>query len=77
MECSSLIQHEIKNGDISTKLFRGSSDKELIIDLQRTLFELGFRKQLKWDQYQADGAYGAATTNALLAFAKKKGTAIL
>lgn len=71
MECSSLLESEYKKGDISKKLFEGSSEKTLITDLQRTLFELGFRKQLKWDQYQADGFYGKATTNAILAFAKK------
>ncbi len=43
----------------------------MITDLQRTLFELGFRKELKWDSYQADGDYGKATVNAVAAFAKK------
>ena len=71
MECTSLIQNALNQGDISTRLFRGSTDKALITDLQRTLFELGFRKQLKWDKYQADGLYGGATTKALLAFAEK------
>jgi len=71
MECSNLIESAIKSGDISTGLFRGSRNKELVTDLQRTLFELGFRKQLKWDKYQADGGYGAATTAAVAEFAKR------
>ena len=58
MECSNLIESALKKGDISQQLFKGSSHKELITDLQRTLFELGFRKELRWDDYQADGDYG-------------------
>ncbi len=55
MECSNLIEAALKNGDISQSLFLRSPHKELVTDLQRTLFELGFRKELKWDNYQADG----------------------
>jgi hypothetical protein len=44
MECSNLIESAIKKGNISQSLFQGSSDKILVTDLQRTLFELGFRK---------------------------------
>jgi len=73
MECSNLIESALKKGDISKQLFKGSSHKELIIDLQRTLFELGFRKELNWDNYQADGDYGKATVKAVAAFAKKNG----
>ncbi|MFT6335093.1 MAG: peptidoglycan hydrolase-like protein with peptidoglycan-binding domain [Saprospiraceae bacterium] len=71
MECSNLIESAIKKGNISQSLFKGSTDRILITDLQRTLFELGFRKELKWDNYQADGDYGKATVNAVAAFAKK------
>ena len=73
MECSNLIEAAVKKGDISQQLFKGSSNKELVTDLQRTLFELGFRKELKWDNYQADGDYGKATAIAVAAFAKKNG----
>ena len=73
MECSNIIESTLKKGDISRSLFYKSPHKELITDLQRTLFELGFRKQLKWDNYQADGDYGKATVNAVAAFAKKNG----
>lgn len=71
MECSNLIEAAVNKGNISGSLFKGSSDKELVTDLQRTLFELGFRKELKWDNYQADGDYGKATSAAVAAFASK------
>jgi peptidoglycan hydrolase-like protein with peptidoglycan-binding domain len=72
MECSNLIKSAISgNVDISTRLFRSSPDKELVTDLQRTLFELGFSKQLNWDSYQADGKYGKSTTAAVSDFAER------
>lgn len=71
MECSNILEAALSQGGISSKLFKGSSDKELVTDLQRTLFELGFRKELKWDNYQADGDYGNATATAVAAFAQK------
>ena len=73
MECSNLMEAAVNKGDISSSLFKGSTDKELVVDLQRTLFELGFRKELKWDNYQADGDYGKATAAAVAAFASKNG----
>jgi peptidoglycan hydrolase-like protein with peptidoglycan-binding domain len=71
MECSNLLEAAVNKGDISSSLFKGTSNKELVTDLQRTLFELGFRKELKWDNYQADGDYGNATKAAVAAFASK------
>lgn len=71
MECSNLLESALNKGDVSTSLSLRSRDKELITDLQRTLFELGFRKELKWDAYQADGDYGRATAAAVKAFAEK------
>ena len=70
MECSNLIETELKKGDLSKSLFKGSTKKDLIRDLQRVLFELGFQKELKWDTYQADGDYGDSTASAVMAFAK-------
>ncbi|CAN5633682.1 hypothetical protein BH10BAC3_BH10BAC3_12680 [soil metagenome] len=58
-------------GDISNSLFRGSTNKELVTDLQRVLFELGFKRELKFDNFEADGDYGPATVNAVAAFALK------
>ena len=71
MECSNVIEAELKKGDVSKSLYKGSSYKNSITDLQRVLFELGFRRELKWDNYEADGDYGQATANAVSAFAKK------
>ncbi|MGH1385777.1 M15 family metallopeptidase [Kordia sp.] len=71
MECSNLLESALKKGNIQQSLFQGSNDKVLITDLQRTLFELGFRKELKWDDYRADGDYGKATAAAVAAFAKR------
>lgn len=69
MECSNLLEAALKRGDISMSLKRGSRDKELITDLQKTLFELGFGDELKWHLYQADGDYGGATASAVASFA--------
>lgn len=71
MECSNLLEAALKKGDISQSLFQGSSKKDLIVDLQRTLFELGFQKELKLNNYEADGDYGPATVKAVASFAKK------
>ena len=73
MECSNLLEAELAIGPIRNKLFQGSSHKALVTDFQRTLFELGFRKELKWDRYEADGDYGKATAAAVVAFAQKNG----
>lgn len=75
MECSNLLEAALKKGDISQSLFQGSTQKALIVDLQRTLFELGFQKELKLSNYETDGNYSAATVKALAAFAKKNGYA--
>lgn len=71
MECSNILESELNKGDISTSLHQGSTAKEVITDLQRVLFELGFKKELKWSSYRADGDYGKATAAAVSAFAKK------
>ncbi|WP_052752929.1 peptidoglycan-binding domain-containing protein [Kordia zhangzhouensis] len=71
MECSNLLEAALKKGNIHQSLFQGSTDKLLVTDLQRTLFELGFSKELKWDNYQADGDYGNATATAVAAFAQR------
>ncbi|MEM7185649.1 MAG: peptidoglycan-binding protein [Bacteroidota bacterium] len=74
MECSNILEAALKKGNIGASLFKGSPNEELVVDLQRTLFELGFRKELKWDNYQADGDYGRATAAAVAAFAQKNDT---
>ena len=69
MACSHVLESALSRTDFSLR--KGSSDKELVTDLQRTLFELGFRTELKWDNYQADGDYGNATAAAVASFAQK------
>lgn len=71
MECSSLIATALQEGDISASLFKGSPHTALITDLQRVLFEFGFKRELRFDNYQATGAYDSATATALAAFATK------
>ena len=71
MPSSTPIETALDEGDISTSLFKGSTNTTLINDLQRILFELGFKRELKIDQYQVDGDYGPATTKAVAAFATK------
>lgn len=73
MPCSSLLEAAVHSGAIKNALFIGSSEKELIVDLQRVLHELGFSKELKWSIFQADGDYGNATAAAVAAFAQKNG----
>ncbi len=81
MECSNILESALSKGDVSKSLYQGSSAKELIIDLQRVLFELGFKDELKFDHYQADGDYNATTVHAVSAFAaqnnfKSDGTSV-
>ena len=71
MECANLIATALQQGNISTCLFKGSTHTALIGDLQRVLFELGFKRELKLDTYEVDGDYGPATVDAVAAFATK------
>jgi peptidoglycan hydrolase-like protein with peptidoglycan-binding domain len=71
MEEVTHLEAALAQGDISKTLFRGSTNKALITDLQRILFELGFKNELQFDKFQADGDYGGATLDAVLAFATK------
>ncbi len=64
---SNLLEAALKQGDISKSLFQGAANKDLITELQRLLFELGFKSELQFDNYQADGNYNAATVNAISA----------
>lgn len=71
MECSSLIENTIKEGKINEYLFHGSTEKSHVVELQRLLYEMGFKKELNWELLQADGVYGDETAAAVRAFAKK------
>lgn len=68
---ASLLEQALGQGDISQQLSQGSANKPLVTELQRLLFELGFKKELKFDNYEADGDYGPATVNAVAAFTAK------
>jgi len=57
--------------NISQVLKRGSAHQDHVKALQTTLFELGFGKELKWDQYGADGQFGESTAAAIKAFAAR------
>ena len=72
---STLIEAALKQGDISKSLFLGSTSKNLLTELQKVLFELGFKRELKFDNYEADGDYGPATVDAIAAFAAKNNIA--
>lgn len=71
MQCCSPLEKAVKKANLEKSLRRKSKKKELITDLQRILYELGFEKKLKWDKFQADGSYGRATQAAVKSFAKK------
>jgi len=73
MACSHILESALDHSDFNRKVRKGSTEKELVIDLQKTLFELGFSKELRWEEFQADGDYGNATTAAVAAFAIKNG----
>lgn len=68
---TSLIDTALKQGDISKQLVQGSANKELVRELQKVLFELGFKRELQFDNFEADGNYSQATVNAVAAFAAK------
>ncbi len=68
-----LAHHLFEGREVSEVLFKGSPEKEDIEDLQRVLNELGYSKELKFDQFGADGDYGNATTAAVKALADNNG----
>src|SRR5689334_634385 len=68
---ATILQATLSRGDISQSLFEGSALKEIVTELQRLLFELGFKHELQFDNYEANGIYDAATINAVKAFASK------
>lgn len=67
----------IHNAQVQDKVeqlyFRGSSHSTAVTALQTLLNELGFGGELNWARYGADGKYGAGTTKALKAFARREG----
>jgi peptidoglycan hydrolase-like protein with peptidoglycan-binding domain len=68
---ATILQATLSRGDISQSLFEGSTQKEIVTELQRLLFELGFKQELQFNNYETNGVYDAATINAVKAFAIK------
>lgn len=64
----------ITDGTVATTLRKGSSARHAIEALQTLLHWLGYDKQLKWEQFGADGDYGSATAAAVADFARSNGS---
>lgn len=54
-------------------LGKGDKDINAVTILQKTLYQLGFGAELKWETSGADGDYGETTHAAVQAFAEKSG----
>jgi len=68
-----ILQSLIDAQTVEEVLRRGSNSKEEIGALQTVLNKLGFGVELNWDQYGADGVYGACTTRAVEEFCIRNG----
>ncbi|MEJ2164990.1 MAG: peptidoglycan-binding protein, partial [Desulfobacterales bacterium] len=67
------IQNAVVQDKVEQLYFRGSAHSTAVVALQTLLNELGFGPELNWARYGADGKYGAGTTKALKAFARREG----
>ena len=65
------INNLIREQKVASVLRRRSGHTEAIRALQTILYELGFGKELKWQQYGADGDYGGSTSRAVKVFAQR------
>ena len=70
MSYTNTLKENLQLEKISQVFLKGNKG-ESIKDLQHILYEMGFGEELKWDKYGADGDYGNATTQALIAFGQK------
>ena len=61
------------NNQIDSLLKKGAPKSEHVKNLQQLLYELGYGKEIRWDDFGADGSFGNATTAALKAFGAKNG----
>jgi len=68
-----LLKSFIDQKNVASVLRKKSAEKEAVVELQKSLNELGFGDELKWDQFGADGDYGGSTATAIKAFAEKNG----
>jgi peptidoglycan hydrolase-like protein with peptidoglycan-binding domain len=65
------INNLIKDGTVTPHLRRRSDRKEAVRALQTILYELGYGKELNWQEYGADGDYGGSTSRAVREFAQR------
>lgn len=68
---STLLETAIKLGNVSQSLYKNSPEKAIITELQKILFELGFKSELNFDNYEASGVYDSSVVNAVHSFATK------
>ena len=61
------------NNSLNNVLKQGAPKTEHVKNLQRLLYELGYGKELRWDEFGADGSFGNATTTALKTFGTRNG----
>ncbi|MDB4285807.1 N-acetylmuramoyl-L-alanine amidase [bacterium] len=66
---SQIISTLIDQNTVEAVLKKKSPNTESIKALQRSLYELGYAKELNWNEYGADGDFGGGTTAAVKAFA--------
>lgn len=67
------INDAIQQGEVETRIKLKGRFKAGIAALQTLLAELGYKRQLKWNKYGADGDFGSCTTSALKKFAEDQG----
>ncbi|MBK7870275.1 MAG: peptidoglycan-binding protein [Saprospiraceae bacterium] len=66
------LQNLLQNKELDQQLASGAKNPH-VKSLQQMLFEMGFGKELNWDQSGADGDFGKSTTQALKVFAQRNG----
>lgn len=68
-----IINDAVQQGDIEKRIKYNGRYKTGIASLQKLLAELGYKRQLKWNKYGADGDFGKCTTSALKKYAEDQG----
>lgn len=63
-----ILKNLLQTDEVSSKLKLNSPHKEEVKALQTILYELGYGKELKWEKYGPDGAYGSCTQTAVSSF---------
>ncbi|MDZ7767439.1 MAG: hypothetical protein U5K00_23985 [Melioribacteraceae bacterium] len=68
-----ILNEALKQGEIETRIKLNGRYKTGIAAMQTLLAELGYKRQLKWNKYGADGEFGKATTSALKKYSEDEG----